>query len=132
LSFGSNVGAGPDWPRTPDALNDEPATPKPSVAVPHTPAGTERWSPPLPGLFGSVKRGPNGNPPVWPRTPYAGRDAPHTPDDVSDSPPTPLSSCDQPRTPAYGVRRDRKSTRLNSSHQIISYAVFCLKTKKTP
>src|SRR5258708_24500362 len=29
----------------------------------------------------------------------------------------------------YGVR-DRKSTRLNSSHQIISYAVFCLKKKK--
>src|SRR5947208_7598751 len=28
-------------------------------------------------------------------------------------------------------RRDRKSTRLNSSHQIISYAVFCLKKKKT-
>src|SRR5947208_11330807 len=27
--------------------------------------------------------------------------------------------------------RDRKSTRLNSSHQIISYAVFCLKKKKT-
>src|SRR5258708_18055307 len=26
-------------------------------------------------------------------------------------------------------RRDRKSTRLNSSHQIISYAVFCLKKK---
>src|SRR5438552_9194716 len=25
---------------------------------------------------------------------------------------------------------DRKSTRLNSSHQIISYAVFCLKKKK--
>src|SRR5947208_8979511 len=25
--------------------------------------------------------------------------------------------------------RDRKSTRLNSSHQIISYAVFCLKKK---
>src|SRR5258708_14479637 len=31
------------------------------------------------------------------------------------------SSCDQ--------ERDRKSTRLNSSHQIISYAVFCLKKK---
>src|SRR5258708_25128182 len=29
------------------------------------------------------------------------------------------------------VRSDRKSTRLNSSHQIISYAVFCLKKKKT-
>src|SRR5258708_24323979 len=28
-------------------------------------------------------------------------------------------------------QRDRKSTRLNSSHQIISYAVFCLKKKKT-
>src|SRR5258708_28710930 len=27
------------------------------------------------------------------------------------------------------IRRDRKSTRLNSSHQIISYAVFCLKKK---
>src|SRR5258708_32963124 len=27
-------------------------------------------------------------------------------------------------------RSDRKSTRLNSSHQIISYAVFCLKKKK--
>src|SRR5258708_38771679 len=28
-----------------------------------------------------------------------------------------------------GHRSDRKSTRLNSSHQIISYAVFCLKKK---
>src|SRR5207244_11066610 len=28
------------------------------------------------------------------------------------------------------IERDRKSTRLNSSHQIISYAVFCLKKKK--
>src|SRR2546422_3628271 len=31
---------------------------------------------------------------------------------------------------AYGVK-DRKSTRLNSSHGYISYAVFCLKKKKT-
>src|SRR3712207_7001779 len=29
-----------------------------------------------------------------------------------------------------GVGRDRKSTRLNSSHANISYAVFCLKKKK--
>src|SRR2546427_3476036 len=29
-----------------------------------------------------------------------------------------------------GGRRDRKSTRLNSSHSQISYAVFCLKKKK--
>src|SRR5258708_11620685 len=34
------------------------------------------------------------------------------------------------RLPMYGKRLDRKSTRLNSSHQIISYAVFCLKKKK--
>src|SRR5258708_11888226 len=30
----------------------------------------------------------------------------------------------------FHVASDRKSTRLNSSHQIISYAVFCLKKKK--
>src|SRR5207248_10245089 len=30
----------------------------------------------------------------------------------------------------YDARRDRKSTRLNSSHRTISYAVFCLKKKK--
>src|ERR1022692_3383687 len=29
-------------------------------------------------------------------------------------------------------RRDRKSTRLNSSHLVISYAVFCLKKKHNP
>src|SRR2546426_11957982 len=28
------------------------------------------------------------------------------------------------------IRKDRKSTRLNSSHLVISYAVFCLKKKK--
>src|SRR3712207_7567645 len=32
--------------------------------------------------------------------------------------------------PAHGVIPDRKSTRLNSSHANISYAVFCLKKKK--
>src|SRR5437773_11072667 len=31
---------------------------------------------------------------------------------------------------ALRIRRDRKSTRLNSSHITISYAVFCLKKKK--
>src|SRR5438552_14329665 len=39
----------------------------------------------------------------------------------------------RPITPKRASRRsygDRKSTRLNSSHQIISYAVFCLKKKK--
>src|SRR5437762_5598163 len=37
------------------------------------------------------------------------------------------------RRPSEGgqsIRTDRKSTRLNSSHRCISYAVFCLKKKK--
>src|SRR2546430_11116954 len=34
------------------------------------------------------------------------------------------------RALALAHRRDRKSTRLNSSHSQISYAVFCLKKKK--
>src|SRR5437762_11850715 len=32
--------------------------------------------------------------------------------------------------PGLADREDRKSTRLNSSHRCISYAVFCLKKKK--
>src|SRR6266436_7440049 len=49
-------------------------------------------------------------------------------------PPSPalLATC-SPRRPgsrAPRSRRDRKSTRLNSSHGYISYAVFCLKKKK--
>src|SRR5437870_8037621 len=35
------------------------------------------------------------------------------------------------RASAGGANRDRKSTRLNSSHVASSYAVFCLKKKKT-
>src|SRR5437762_7266588 len=34
------------------------------------------------------------------------------------------------RTDEKAAKRDRKSTRLNSSHRCISYAVFCLKKKK--
>src|SRR5438445_6710943 len=34
------------------------------------------------------------------------------------------------QTPEQTLLRDRKSTRLNSSHANISYAVFCLKKKK--
>src|SRR3989454_3320491 len=33
-------------------------------------------------------------------------------------------------TRSSATKRDRKSTRLNSSHLVISYAVFCLKKKK--
>src|SRR5688572_31201996 len=48
-------------------------------------------------------------------------------------PVTPENKCGQEKhqrkTCAYRVK-DRKSTRLNSSHSQISYAVFCLKKKK--
>src|SRR5207244_12706144 len=37
---------------------------------------------------------------------------------------------ERPRERLSGAFQDRKSTRLNSSHQINSYAVFCLKKKK--
>src|SRR2546429_2968116 len=46
-----------------------------------------------------------------------------------------LSMCSVPRicrcAAGASEERDRKSTRLNSSHGYISYAVFCLKKKKT-
>src|SRR5205809_5507369 len=37
--------------------------------------------------------------------------------------------CRTAPSPRRSLRRDRKSTRLNSSHGYISYAVFCLKKK---
>src|SRR5258707_4792634 len=40
-------------------------------------------------------------------------------------------SLDVPAWISRGRQGDRKSTRLNSSHANISYAVFCLKKKKT-
>src|SRR5688572_31895853 len=39
-------------------------------------------------------------------------------------------ACSLPQIAAGEVLEDRKSTRLNSSHSQISYAVFCLKKKK--
>src|SRR3712207_7776121 len=45
--------------------------------------------------------------------------------------PGPPGLCPAPRRAAHhGSWLDRKSTRLNSSHANISYAVFCLKKKK--
>src|SRR5437870_6671297 len=44
--------------------------------------------------------------------------------------PAPAAACCPPRRQRYTRGgRDRKSTRLNSSHVAISYAVFCLKKK---
>src|SRR5438552_10375204 len=42
----------------------------------------------------------------------------------------PFSKIVELAKPKADSKLDRKSTRLNSSHQIISYAVFCLKKKK--
>src|SRR5256885_14601250 len=41
-----------------------------------------------------------------------------------------LTPARRPRLAMEAFSRDRKSTRLNSSHLVISYAVFCLKKKK--
>src|SRR2546429_2447557 len=50
------------------------------------------------------------------------------------APQTPLKLCGflfgDPHSFGVNMRLDRKSTRLNSSHGYISYAVFCLKKKK--
>src|SRR5689334_24641988 len=51
-----------------------------------------------------------------------------TEDDVVEQERFPERSC--PMRGSCPCDRDRKSTRLNSSHSSISYAVFCLKKKK--
>src|SRR5256885_3988217 len=67
--------------------------------------------------------------------------ATHNPLVPGSNPGGPIEHCTAPRKPhGYAGRacrgcpscpwRDRKSTRLNSSHLVISYAVFCLKKKK--
>src|SRR5690242_21479868 len=57
---------------------------------------------------------------------------PSTPRSMHRSPCPPRRSPCPPRRsgPQRSARPDRKSTRLNSSHMSISYAVFCLKKKK--
>src|SRR3712207_8498118 len=45
--------------------------------------------------------------------------------------PGPVKEFIRARRYDVGLVKDRKSTRLNSSHANISYAVFCLKKKKT-
>src|SRR5258708_31640271 len=67
---------------------------------------------------------------------------PRSSDLIPRSPPHPMRHRPPPEHPPpdpshskasnqNGSGGDRKSTRLNSSHQIISYAVFCLKKKNT-
>src|SRR5256885_4096757 len=52
----------------------------------------------------------------------------YAPRAVYRAPPVVVEATDTAMAAAIGV--DRKSTRLNSSHLVISYAVFCLKKKK--
>src|SRR5690625_6990558 len=49
---------------------------------------------------------------------------------TEQQPPNPLSRPPISEPIQVGIKADRKSTRLNSSHVAISYAVFCLKKKK--
>src|SRR5256885_6721350 len=49
---------------------------------------------------------------------------------VKKPPKCPRSSFQSPVVEWRQAKTDRKSTRLNSSHLVISYAVFCLKKKK--
>src|SRR3712207_7205139 len=56
--------------------------------------------------------------------------ASHSTQRVSSAPPSIGGIRNQPNSKSDSSR-DRKSTRLNSSHANISYAVFCLKKKKT-
>src|SRR5690606_41813749 len=55
----------------------------------------------------------------------------HGGDDPGRAAPVPVITARIVAAMRAAVRPDRKSTRLNSSHVKISYAVFCLKKKKT-
>src|SRR2546422_11285554 len=63
--------------------------------------------------------------PIWFERVSAPRELPAVPADG----PEPTRGA-RPHRARPGHRSDRKSTRLNSSHGYISYAVFCLKKKK--
>src|SRR5690606_41653180 len=59
---------------------------------------------------------------------WASRISRNSPQRSANSPRRAAAASSSPRAPTRS--RDRKSTRLNSSHVKISYAVFCLKKKK--
>src|SRR5947209_14613403 len=65
------------------------------------------------------------------RSPRRGAPGRRQPARAARRPPAPHRPARLPGEGRAGARgRDRKSTRLNSSHANISYAVFCLKKKK--
>src|SRR5258708_2459754 len=117
-----------------------PATPTPAPTLPPPPTSTAEPTPPT-SAPAAVPQAPVSPAPVAP-IPVAPAPVAPSPESPSTPPPTATATPGvlsnaagnaYDRHDARGVRedaRDRKSTRLNSSHQIISYAVFCLKKKK--
>src|SRR6266496_4361359 len=115
-----------------------PALPPPAEALPQVPPQAADRGPPVPGDGRHLLHPGDGDerpPAPGPLVPDAGGyvrgDVPLRPSPGPGGPPrlpAPLPR-DQPSRLA-DPRPDRKSTRLNSSHVEISYAVFCLKKKK--
>src|SRR5690348_17708254 len=86
-------------------------------------------------LFRSQEEGRRHRPCQVPRQGHVGRTDEHGGSPRFAGPPRldrerPPDRGPAPRRPALASDGDRKSTRLNSSHPSISYAVFCLKKKK--
>src|SRR2546430_5989861 len=116
----------PDRPARPGGLprpngveSRRPQPRRPCISSPAASSLSHRpcCSAPPPPPSSPRSRGRNGRRPRRPPTP----------------PPAARTRRPPPRTPSPGssrASRDRKSTRLNSSHSQISYAVFCLKKKK--
>src|SRR5947208_8970179 len=95
--------------------------PRPTL-FPYTTLFRSQTESPKPKLFGSATAAPNAQQPPPPISSNS-----HESSGETVKPPVEKS---RPPLDASDRDLDRKSTRLNSSHQIISYAVFCLKKKK--
>src|SRR5438309_5118610 len=81
----------------------------------------------LPFFFLMIRRPPRST--LFPYTTLFRSPAPPAPRPATRRPPV-ASGTGSEESPPPRPARDRKSTRLNSSHSSISYAVFCLKKKK--
>src|SRR5215469_16227286 len=123
-----NVTVDSPQPAVTDQAVYEPVCPVPLPGEPasHLSLGRDHGSTdgggdePVQGLVGIDVAAARGGMGVVPADQLAGMQMPLTCDD--------LHRAGEDRTATF--QRDRKSTRLNSSHVEISYAVFCLKKKK--
>src|SRR2546430_10438742 len=129
-------------PTSPLVLS-KPQTHSARVALPHARAGSRLWWG-LGGLGGVAIAAalwwlapwrawltPTVSAPPPPRDTVHVSQAPPTavPTDTTSGRGAPVPAPTHVARPPSRARRDRKSTRLNSSHSQISYAVFCLKKK---